>query len=74
MAYFRNRKSGATRLRREMEIKEFRVACGEFVGLSDMSRKEWERPGSAFVPDGLPWARKNVCGTRPWRFHGTEDP
>ena len=58
MAYFRNRKSGATRLRREMEIKEFRVACGEFVGLSDMSRKEWERPGSAFVPDGLPWAAK----------------
>jgi hypothetical protein len=39
-----------------MEIKEFRVACGEFVGLSDMSRKEWEKPGRALVPDGFPWA------------------
>ena len=53
MAYFRNRKS---HLRREIEIKEFRVACGEFVGLSDMSRKEWEKPGRALVPDGFRWA------------------
>jgi hypothetical protein len=46
----------AIRLRREMEIKEFRVACGEFAGFGDMSRTEWERPGRALVPDGVPWA------------------
>ena len=56
MDYFKNRKSGATRLRREMEVKEFRVACGEFVGLSDIGRKEWERPGKALIPCGIPWA------------------
>jgi phage repressor protein C with HTH and peptisase S24 domain len=56
MGYFRNRKSGGTRLRREMEIKEFRVACGEFVGLSDISRKDWEKPGKALVPLGASWA------------------
>ena len=56
MGYFRNRTSGGTRLRREMEIKEFRVACGEFAGLSDIRRKDWERTGKALVPYGASWA------------------
>ena len=56
MSYFRNRISGSTRIRREMEIKEFRVACGKFVGLSDLGRNEWEKPGKALVPLGVPWA------------------
>lgn len=56
MGYSKNRESGGIRLRREMEIKEFRVACGEFVGLSDVSRRDWEKPGKALVPHGASWA------------------
>jgi hypothetical protein len=56
----------ALAFRREMEIKEFRVACGEFMSLSDTSRKEWEKPRRAFVPDGFPWAAEmfavRACG------------
>jgi hypothetical protein len=55
MGYFQSN-SGATRIYREMEIKEFRVACGEFVGSGDMSRKEWEKPGRALVPNGVRWS------------------
>ena len=55
MSYYKN-KSGGTRIRREMEIKEFRVACGEAVGLGDISREEWERPGKALVPPGTSWS------------------
>ncbi len=47
---------GSARIRREMDIKEFRVACGNAIGLGDISRDEWETPGTALVPDRLPWA------------------
>jgi len=39
-----------------MEIKEFRIACGEFVGLGDIGRTEWEKPGWALVPYGTLWS------------------
>lgn len=41
---------------REVEIVEFRVACGTFVGLSDIDHDEWERPGNALLPAGISWA------------------
>ena len=56
MGYFRNHLPSPTPNCKEMEIKEFRVACGEFIGVGDMSRKERERPGWALVPNGVPWA------------------
>ena len=40
---------------REAEIKRFRVACGDFIGLSDVSREEWEIPGTALVPNDIPF-------------------
>jgi hypothetical protein len=55
MRFFGNQ-SGSAHLRREMEIKEFCVACGNFIGLGDMDRNEWERPGTALVPPGIPYA------------------
>jgi len=55
MNYFPNRGPGSTRRRREMEIKEFRVACGEFIGLSDVGWNEWEKAGKALVPLGVSW-------------------
>jgi hypothetical protein len=67
MTDFNKCKPGATHIRREMEIKEFRVACGEFAGLSDMVRKEWEMPGNASIPSGIPWVANmfaaRACGS-----------
>jgi peptidase S24-like protein len=48
-----------------MEIKEFLVACGEPVGLSDVKRKRWERPGMALVPIGIPYA-DGMFAVRSW--------
>ena len=39
-----------------MEIKEFRIACGDFIGLTDVNRNEWEKPGKAVVPGGVSWS------------------
>jgi hypothetical protein len=55
MDYFRNR-SGAARIRLEIDIMQFRVACGRAVGIGDISRKEWENPGRALVPPGIQWS------------------
>jgi hypothetical protein len=55
MSHFRNRGSSRTLCRLEMDIEEFRVACGEFIGLGDMGRNEWEKPGKAVAPAGISW-------------------
>jgi hypothetical protein len=39
-----------------MEVKDFRFACGEFVGISDLEREELEKPGTAIAPPGVPYA------------------
>src|SRR5260370_39422596 len=56
MAAFRNQRLGAAQPRREMEVKSFRIACGEFIGVSDVDREELEKPGMALVPQGIPAA------------------
>lgn len=56
MINFKSPKSSATQIQREMEIKEFRIACGEFVGLGDISRAEWEKQGMALVLFGVAWS------------------
>jgi phage repressor protein C with HTH and peptisase S24 domain len=39
-----------------MEVKDFRVACGEFIDVSDLEGEELEKPGTAIVPAEIPWA------------------
>jgi hypothetical protein len=53
---FRDQRLGAVRPCREMEVKGFRIACGEFIGVSDVDGEELEKPGTALVPQGIPWA------------------
>jgi hypothetical protein len=38
-----------------MAVKEFRIACGEFISVSDVEREELEVPGTALVPQGIPY-------------------
>ena len=40
---------------REMEVMPFRVACGEFIGSSDVAKEELEQAGFALVPEGFPY-------------------
>jgi len=35
-----------------MEVKAFRFACGDFIGVGDVEKEELERPGWALVPKG----------------------
>jgi hypothetical protein len=70
VSYYKN-KSGGTRIRCEMEIKEFRIACGEAVGLGDIGRKEWERPGKALVPPGISWSKGMFAPRGPRHVDGT---
>ena len=65
MAVFRSQGSGPAERRREMEIKEFLVACGEPVGLSDIERELWEKPGMALVPTGIRYA-DGMFAVRSW--------
>jgi phage repressor protein C with HTH and peptisase S24 domain len=37
-----------------MEVMSFRVACGDFIGESDVERDELEKPGFALIPRGMP--------------------
>jgi hypothetical protein len=37
-----------------MEVEEFRIACGYFIGDSDLKREELEKAGSALIPEGFP--------------------
>jgi phage repressor protein C with HTH and peptisase S24 domain len=39
-----------------MEVKGFRVACGGFVGVSDVDKGLLEKPGTALVPHGVLYA------------------
>ena len=50
--------NGGSHRRREMEVKDFRVACGEFIDVSDLEREQMERPGTAIVPPGVPYAER----------------
>jgi hypothetical protein len=54
---FRNQMFGTTQSRREMEVKGFRIACGEFIGVSDVREEELEQPGMALVPQGIRYAK-----------------
>src|SRR6266853_4379494 len=56
MRWLRNQKLGPAQRRHEMEVKAFRIACGEFIGVSDVAREELERPGMALVPQGISYA------------------
>src|ERR1017187_2030397 len=53
MAVFVNRDPGRAQLRPRIEIKPFRVACGEFISTSDVERQELKTAGFALVPDGI---------------------
>ena len=53
MGLFVNRDPGSARLRPLIEIKAFRVACGEFISISDVEKQELEVAGWAPVPDGI---------------------
>jgi hypothetical protein len=44
---------GAAELRSLIEIKTFRVACGEFVSTAGLEAHELEIAGFAHVPDGI---------------------
>jgi uncharacterized protein len=54
---FRSRKLAAAQSHCEMEIKSFRIACGEFISVSDVEKEELEQPGMAVVPQGAPYAK-----------------
>jgi phage repressor protein C with HTH and peptisase S24 domain len=41
-----------------MEVKDFRVACGDFIDVGDVEREQMERPGRAIVPPGVPYAER----------------
>lgn len=53
---FKNQKLLA-QLRQEMEIKPFRVACGEFIGERNAEWDELEGLGFALVPPGIRWTK-----------------
>ncbi len=38
----------------EMEVKAFRIACGEFISTSDVEQEELEKEGTAQIPKGFP--------------------
>lgn len=65
MAVFRSRDSGPAQRRREIEIREFLVACGDPVDLSDVKRELWEKPGMALVPIGIPYS-DGMFAVRSW--------
>jgi phage repressor protein C with HTH and peptisase S24 domain len=50
---FRDQEQMPAQICHEMEIKRFRIACGEFIGVSDVDREELEKPGVALVPKGF---------------------
>jgi len=39
-----------------MEVKAFRVACGDFVSESDVDKGLLEKPGTAVAPHGVVYA------------------
>ena len=53
MTLIENRDSGRAHRGPPMEVKAFRVACGEFISNSDLYAQEWEKAGFAAVPDGI---------------------
>jgi hypothetical protein len=65
MAVFRSQGSRPAQRRREMDVKEFLVACGEPVDLSDLKREQWEKPGMALVPIGIHYA-EGMFAVRSW--------
>jgi hypothetical protein len=66
MRQFRDQGLGVVAQRRhEMEIKDFRIACGEFIGVSDMDKEELVKPGVALVPPGIPYA-EGMYVARAW--------
>jgi hypothetical protein len=68
MDYFENQGPTPTLLGPEMEVKEFRIACGEFIGIGDVSRDELEKPGTALVPHGISFA-KDMFAEGPGKFN-----
>lgn len=55
MAFFRE-ESGGGQIRKQMTVVDFRVACGEFISVSDLNGDDLERSGIALVPLGIPYA------------------
>jgi hypothetical protein len=58
MAFFADRASGRGWVRKQMAVLDFRVACGEFISVSDLDRHELERSGTALVPPGIPYSEE----------------
>jgi uncharacterized protein len=63
MELFVNRDPGRAQLRPLIEIKAFRVACGEFISTSDLEKQELEIAGFAPLPDGVRF-RKGMFAVR----------
>src|SRR5262249_60630777 len=53
MGLFVNRGPGRAQLRPLIEIKAFRVACGEFISTSDVEKQELEIAGVAPLREGV---------------------
>src|SRR5713101_788111 len=53
MSRFFNGKPGLAQLHKVMRVESFPVACGEFIGISDVEKEELEKPGWALVPEGF---------------------
>jgi hypothetical protein len=65
MDLIRNQRPQPAPRRREMEVKGFRVACGEFISNSELDRAEWEKPGVALIPDGIGY-EEGIFTARAW--------
>ena len=60
MTIFRNEENSPALKLQEVEVMAFRVACGNFIGLSDLKATELEEPGRAFLPVGIPYAKDMI--------------
>lgn len=55
MRCYRDQGVSLAQRRREMEIKGFRIACGEFISITEVDKETLEEPGMALVPPGVPY-------------------
>jgi phage repressor protein C with HTH and peptisase S24 domain len=40
-----------------VDVKDFRVACGEFSKVANLGREELEKAGRALIPSGFTWVK-----------------
>src|SRR5438105_11944466 len=46
-----------------MQVKAFRIACGDFISESDVEKGEMEKEGTALLPEGFP-LQENMYAAR----------